>query len=152
MHFFSSFLHFLCNSTFIQTHTATFGLSINLYPIQSIFSPLLSYPSHSAIFPPTLAPFVTLFDLSSPSHNRPPAHKVNIPYLHYAAGLVGILFSLVQTTSALPTSDPTTAPTTARTTAPSTKFPRVLDRYVDCSDDQKQKLGQGFADAATLAS
>lgn len=28
---------------------------------------------------------------------------------------------------------------------------RALDFYVDCSDDQKNKLGQGFADAATLA-
>lgn len=28
---------------------------------------------------------------------------------------------------------------------------RALEFYVDCSDDQKTKLGQGFADAATLA-
>lgn len=63
--------------------------------------------------------------------------------LHYAAGFVGILFSILQTTCALPTADPTSAP--------STLVPRVLDRYVDCSDDQKQILGQGFADAATLA-
>ena len=27
---------------------------------------------------------------------------------------------------------------------------RALDSYVDCSNDQKNKLGQGFADAATL--
>ena len=30
-------------------------------------------------------------------------------------------------------------------------FTRALDGYDDCSDDQKEKLGRGFADAATLA-
>lgn len=72
-----------------------------------------------------------------------PAREVNMRSLHYAAGLAGILFSLLQTTIALPTSDPASAS--------STLFPRILDRYVDCSDDQQKKLGQGFADAATLA-
>lgn len=28
---------------------------------------------------------------------------------------------------------------------------RAVDAYVDCNDEQKRKLGQGFADAATLA-
>ena len=28
---------------------------------------------------------------------------------------------------------------------------RDITEYVDCTDDQKSKLGQGFADAATLA-
>ena len=35
--------------------------------------------------------------------------------------------------------------------SPSALFPRALDKYVDCSDDQQRKIGQGFADAATLA-
>lgn len=95
---------------------------------------LLSFPPPS----PHLSIYSTYHPLA-----QSPAHEVNMPSLHYAAGLAGIIFSLLQTTSALPTSDPTPVP--------STLFPRALDKYVDCSDDQKKKLGQGFADAATLA-
>lgn len=61
---------------------------------------------------------------------------------HHFAGFTGLLFlSILQATSAFPTADPALA----------TLQPRALDKYVDCSDDQKKKLGQGFADAATLA-
>ena len=65
--------------------------------------------------------------------------------LHYGAGLAGILFSILQTTTAFPTPD------SLQGSAPSTLFPRALDKYVDCNVDQKKKLGQGFADAATIA-
>lgn len=66
-----------------------------------------------------------------------------MPPLHLVAGFTGLLLSILQTTSAFPAADP--AP------ALSTLYTRALDRYVDCSEDQQAKLGQGFADAATLA-
>lgn len=67
--------------------------------------------------------------------------------LHYAAGFTGILFSILQPTTAFPTTPDSLHPASA----PATLFPRALDGYVDCSEDQQRKLGQGFADAATLA-
>ena len=61
---------------------------------------------------------------------------------HHVAGFTGLLFSILPSTSAFPT---------APALAPSTLYPRAIDNYIDCSEDQQSKLGQGFADAATLA-
>lgn len=127
----------------------TICLYINLSPTRCIFL-LYFLPISVCHLPssPPLSPHLSISPIYHPpcsiaGHEKKTRLLAHMLSLHYAAGLAGILFSLLQTTSALPTSDPTTAP--------SNLFSRALDKYVDCSDEQKTKLGQGFADAATLA-
>lgn len=78
--------------------------------------------------------------------HTPPYFSFKMLSLNHVAGFTGLLLlSVLQATSAFPTADP------APVAAASTLQHRELDGYIDCSDEQKTKLGQGFADAATLA-
>lgn len=119
-----------------------------LLPIQSIFPS--SFYHFNLLSPPTL-PYtnftfiIRLHPITTHETNSLLPDKMHS--LHYAAGFTGLLFSILQPTTAFPTTSDSLHPALA----PSTLLPRALDGYVDCSEDQQRKLGQGFADAATLA-